>query len=123
MKMKEKRETRREEDGPNGISFVLSFSFRGGGGQIPEAQTESERKGDVPGSNHGDSTAYRSGFSAGASGNALSQKGRGWGIALISLILGLTIGWMRSEPHVSMFDLPLIGCGAFHRLPPGGGLH
>ena len=44
MKMKEKRETRREEDGPNGISFVLSFSFRGGGGQIPEAQTESERE-------------------------------------------------------------------------------
>ena len=42
--MKEKRETRREEDRPNGISFVLSFSFRGGGGQIPEAQTERERE-------------------------------------------------------------------------------
>lgn len=78
MKMKEKRETRREEDGPNGISFVLSFSFRGGGGQIPEAQTESEREGDVPGSNHGDSTAYRSGFSAlGLVGMHFPRRGAG----------------------------------------------
>ena len=40
--MKKKREMKREGwNGPNGISFVVSFSFRGGG---RKRQTERERE-------------------------------------------------------------------------------
>lgn len=76
--MKKKREMKREGwNGPNGISFVVSFSFRGGG-RKRQTEREREREGDVPGSNHCDSTAYCVGFSAlGLVGMHFPRRGSG----------------------------------------------